>query len=187
MTTNPTGSTADDLLMFDLETSGLDPRVHEILEIGAVRLTDDLRQKGEFVCKVQPLNIAAAMPEALAVNGYTAEQWRDAVPIRQALEQFVNFGDGAMLAGYNLAFDWEFLHAALSVNDIPAAFPYHRFDVFSLVYEWALKRGISTPLDLQSVCRQFGITPPPTPHRALEDARAEAALLRALRRSSPGI
>lgn len=182
MSANPTqpGGMTDDLVVFDLETTGLDPRAHEILEIGAVRLAPDLKELGAFSIKIRPSHIETAMPEALAVNGYTPERWADAAPIQETLKRFAEFGAHAMLSGYNITLDWEFLHAALSTNDIPSAFPYHRLDVFSLAFAWAVKRGITVPLDLQSICRQLSIPPPPEPHQALEDARAAAALLRAL-------
>ncbi|MFH1170951.1 MAG: 3'-5' exonuclease [bacterium] len=176
LTANP------DFVFFDLETTGFDPRSHEIVEIGAVRTSADLADvRGEFERKIQPEHIETAMPESLKVNGYTPELWANAVPLASALADFAAFGTGGVLAAYNITFDWMFLHIALLETKTLVTFDYHRFDVFSIAYENARREKEHFPLDMRSMCRLFGVPVPPDPHRALADAQTALALLRAFR------
>jgi DNA polymerase III epsilon subunit-like protein len=62
------------LAFIDLETTGMDPLKHEIIEIGC--LLAKLDDKGQYVelesfeLKVKPEHIETAEQEALRVNGY---------------------------------------------------------------------------------------------------------------------
>lgn len=174
-----------DFVVFDLETTGLDPAMHEILEIGAVRVGANLKNvRAELSMKVRPEHPEIADPEGMKVNGYSAEAWKDAVACSEAVGQFVRFADGGMLAGFNVAFDWAFLSRALDLSSRPEPWPfdYHIFDVFSVAYHHATTSGVAmTKWTLSAFCEQYGIPVPPKPHRALNDAKATLALLRALR------
>lgn len=170
-----------DFIVFDLETTGFDVRKHEIIEIGAVRVSSDLKEiRGTFEERIRPLHIERAMPDALVVNGYTPEMWQDARILREALEAFCAFGRGGMLAAYNITFDWAFLHVALLESALEAPFEYHRFDVFTLAYEYMLVHGDSR-MTLRAMCEHFKVPVPPEPHRALADAQAALDVFKAIR------
>lgn len=172
---------AKDFIFFDLETTGLDSRRHEILEIGAVRVSADLTTvRGTFEEKIRPKHPETALPEALVVNGYTPEAWYEARELREVLDAFCVFGSGGVLAAYNVTFDWDFLHSALRDFAIPDPFDYHRFDVFSVAYDYAMTHGGVAALDLETVSRFFHLPDPPRPHQALADAQAAFAVLRAI-------
>ncbi len=170
-----------DFVIVDLETTGLDLTRHEIIEIGAVRVSADLSaERGTFSQKTLPNHPDTADPEALAVNGYTKAAWAEAVMLDHAISEFLVFADGGMLAGFNVAFDWAFLHTALNQLGIPLPREYHIFDVFSLAYHRALQQGPVDRWSLAALCKHFGVPVPAKPHRALADARATLALLRAV-------
>lgn len=177
-----------DLVVMDLETTGLDLLRHEILEIGALRVTPHLATvKAEFSQKILPQHIDTADPVALKTNGYTPVRWKEAQPAKRVLELFVRFSNGAMLAGFNVAIDWAFLHTAFDREDIVdlnagLPFDYHLFDVFSVSYEAIRKDPKLASWNLRSLCDLYGVSRPPDPHQALEDAKATLELLKAVRK-----
>lgn len=170
-----------DFVVFDLETTGFDVRIHEIIEIGAVRVSADLTTiRGSFEERIRPEQIEKAMPESLAVNGYSAESWQTAKGREETLRAFCAFARGGILAAYNITFDWAFLQMALLMYSIEPTFEYHRFDIFTLAYESALAAG-GSGMKLKEMCARFDIPVPPEPHRALADAQAALAVFKALR------
>jgi hypothetical protein len=95
-------------LYLDTETTGLDPYVHDIIEVSWA-LGD-----AEPSTLVLPHSIKSADADALRINGYyergldDKSKWADAdavLPLRDALK-------GAHIAGSNPAFDAAFLKAA---------------------------------------------------------------------------
>ena len=71
-----------DLCFVDVETTGLDPVRHELLELAAVRVDRHTLEPLDHVSvKVRPERLADADPKALEVNGYSDDAWRDAVSL----------------------------------------------------------------------------------------------------------
>lgn len=171
----------------DIETTGLDPDRHEILEVAVVRVDPDalivLEEKSVLV---QPERLSDADPEALAVCGYSASVWSRALPLKWALRAIAPLLDGALIAGHNVGFDWSFLEAGFRRAELPLPrVDYHRLDTASLA--WLLKANDEVDsVSLDAVCAYFGIDRP-RPHRALQDARcAHQVALRMLDRSQAG-
>jgi len=104
-----------DLCVLDLEMSGPNPQVHEILDIGAVRvaLEEGLPEEASFGTRVRPKHIGTADQGALKVVGYSPRAWRDALSLEEAMEELVEFGRGAILAGWGIRLDLAFLLEAL--------------------------------------------------------------------------
>ena len=67
--------TKHNLAFIDIETTGLNPEVQEIIEIGGVITTPDLVVVNEFEIKVKPENLAVAEPEALRINRFDPANW----------------------------------------------------------------------------------------------------------------
>ncbi len=104
-----------ELCILDLEMSGPDPQVHEILDIGAVRvfLEEGLPEEASFGTKVRPKHIGTANQASLRIVGYSPKAWRDAVSLEDAVAELVEFGAGAVLAGWGIRLDLAFLFEAL--------------------------------------------------------------------------
>jgi len=168
------------LAFVDLETSGLDPTRHEILEIGVVRADGrTLETLGMFDVRVQPERIDDADPEALRINAWTAEAWTDAVPLDVALVRTKPLLEGALLAGHNISFDRSFLDAAWRSTGVPAPkVDHHAIDTATLAWP-LLVAGLIESLSLDPVCRHLGIGCA-EPHRALADARRSLEVARRL-------
>lgn len=154
------------IILVDLETTGLDPQVHEIIEIGAINVDTG----AEFSIKVQPSHIETADPVAMKVNGYTDEKWVGAVPLCDALMLLKEFaGEGKYMMSYNVSFDRMFTEKAYKECEIGYPFYYHHFDLLTLAW-YRLHAG--SPLSLKSVCKQLRLEEEPDVHSALEGCRA---------------
>lgn len=168
------------IAFIDLETTGLDPVKHEILQIGIVRVdARTLTIHSQIELKVIPVRIIDAEAKALEVNGYREELWIDAVPLRDALMTIRPWLKGAVLAGHNPSFDASFLAEGYRSEGVSApGMDYHKLDTASLA--WPLWRtGAIGALSLGPVCKHLGIDRP-TPHGALADARASLEVARQL-------
>jgi DNA polymerase III subunit epsilon len=168
------------LAFIDCETTGLDPRRHEIIEIAVVRaMPRTLQSIAGLSLRVKPTRIADADPKALQVNGYASADWQDALSLRDALVMVGTQLDGAILAGHNVAFDRAFLEAAWRFTGVPRPnLDHHTLDTASLAWP-LLVSGEVQSLSLGSLCLHFGIEHA-EPHRALLDARASLDVARRL-------
>jgi DNA polymerase-3 subunit epsilon len=168
------------LAFVDLETTGLDPRRHEILEIAVVRADPrTLEVTGMLDLRVRPGRIEDADPAALGINAWSAEAWRDAVPLDIALVRAKPLLEGALLAGHNISFDRIFLDAAWNASGVPAPdLDHHVLDTATMA--WPLHAaGLVESLSLDVVCETLGIDTG-QPHRALADARRSLEVARRL-------
>lgn len=165
------------LLWIDVETTGLDENIHDVIEIGAI-LTDAFgtRLRPEMDVKVQPVNIQAAIPEALRINGYTPEAWGDSVSVREAATKLRGMAADAILAGWNVAFDSRFVSAMVRSLGLEPTWDYHTVDVFSLA--WPRLVVGDDGLKMTTACRLLGVPEEPRPHRAISGARTALALYR---------
>ncbi|MBQ7602662.1 MAG: 3'-5' exoribonuclease [Clostridia bacterium] len=94
------------IVMFDLETTGLDPDRCTITEIGAVKI-----KNGKCVETFQTL-VNPQMPiprEVVEKTHITDEMVKSAPTIDQVMPDFYKFADGCILSAYNISFDYAFL------------------------------------------------------------------------------
>lgn len=161
------------LIFLDLETTGLSPQKHEILEIGAIKVKSeapfDILEELEI--KVKPEHLETADPEGLKVAGYSEEGWQGALSIKEALEKLDQFGKDGVLVGYNVTFDWAFLDKAYTSLGRIDPFHYHRLDILSMAYFKLAFKTLKDKFSLGTVCQKLAIQRE-FQHRALYDAKA---------------
>lgn len=159
------------LLFIDVETTGLSLIEHEIIEIGCVLVDGKtLEVLKTLEIKIKPQHIEKASKSGIEVSGYTPESWVDALPISQALQKLVDFAPDALIAGWKVDFDWNFINKALEENKIEHTFDYHLLDVISLAYVYFKNKPEPGGLGLRKVAPLLGINLPEQ-HGALVDAR----------------
>lgn len=173
-----------DIVFVDVETTGLDPERHELLEVGAIRVDGvHLEPSTRLNLKIRPtpIGIAYADARALEVNGYSAELWADAISLEEAMRQLAPVLEGAMVAGHNVWFDWRWLVCSFKACRLPVPETHHLLlDTASLA--WLLVAiGKTRSLSLDAACEALGISRP-SPHRALADAAACLEVARRIRR-----
>lgn len=169
------------LIVIDVETTGLNPARHGVIEIGAVRMSDG----AEFhrSCHVSP--IVELDDDALRVNGCTPERCRDRnLPSEtQAVRDLVGWvGPGsAILCGMNPRYDLEMLRAVAARGvDTELPFSHRTLDMHSLAVRWAIGAGRAVPpagFKTDAIYELLGLPPEPKPHLALTGARKEAEAL----------
>ena len=170
----------------DIETSGPSPSLHALLAIGACSVADLSRT---FYVELKPTS-PRVEAEAMAVHGLSLEDLsRSGLDRPEAMRRFeawtlalVPAGAAPVFVSYNAAFDWMFIndafHGALGRNP----FGHTALDIRSLSMgqsgaAWGTIR-LNDLLDRHLHGRRLS-------HNALEDARDQAALLRALLGAEP--
>jgi DNA polymerase III subunit epsilon len=94
----------------DVETSGLSPRRHRILQVAVVQARADGTILDEWASDVRP-RLWRVGPTH--VHGLTARQLRGAPTIAGLVPALIDRLDGAVLAAHNASFDWAFLRRSL--------------------------------------------------------------------------
>ena len=150
-------------IVLDLETTGLDPTVDEITEIGAVRC--DVNGVSYFH---RLLHIEKSIPKFVAdLTGITSELlFEEGQDVKGVLEEFLNFISDDLLVGYNLNFDMQFLGECLRRNGYHDL-PNKTCDLMKLVKK---ERMFQNNYKLETTLKEYGINSP-VPHRAMEDAK----------------
>lgn len=107
------GSAPSVFVVFDLETTGLDPKKERIVEIGAAKF-DKRGLIGRFSVLIDP---GIPMPaEASKVNGITDAMLAGKPSLDEVMPDFLRFIEGTVLVAHNAPFDCSFIDAALSAR-----------------------------------------------------------------------
>jgi DNA polymerase III epsilon subunit family exonuclease len=174
-----------DLLVLDLETTGRDPLVHEVLEIGALFLDrTTLVTKKTFHSLLRPRHLDQADPASMRIHGLSEEQLRSAPDASEVVERFLDsFGTDFILCGWNIGFDSLFLGELLKKtgrNSELRSIDYHLLDLWTLANWTRVVGRIDFPSSsLSQLCEAWGLSRSLL-HSALEDACLCAEVLRKL-------
>lgn len=178
-----------DLLLVDLETTGLDSGKHEIIQLAGIILDKKtLKEKKSFSIFVKPKKWKNRDIESMNVNKIEWDQLKDAENIIHALQEFNSFlGDKKYtLTNYGGNLDGNFLQAAYKAHSIPYPFDYHVFNIWSLAYPFlASKDGLENKrkpagFGMDDFAKKYHIKLEGVRHEALSDCRLEAEVLRKL-------
>lgn len=96
-------------VVFDLETTGLDSKVDEIIEIGALKIVDN-KIVDTFQELIRPKSTISAFITNL--TGITNEMVKESSSIEEVLPRFLEFVGDFVLVGHNVNFDISFIYDA---------------------------------------------------------------------------
>lgn len=169
------------LIFLDLECTGLEVQKHEIIEIGAMRVTQKKPFKilEELSLKVKPENLKNADKTALKMVGFSEELWRDAISLKEALKKLDDFAQGGILVGYNVSYDWAMLDKAYFSLGRQDPFYYHRVDVMAMAYMKLFSKRSIKRYSLGQISKFLKVSRGES-HRALDDAKATYLVFKAL-------
>jgi DNA polymerase III epsilon subunit-like protein len=178
------------LAAIDCETTGADPHIHEVCQIGIVLLDCHMKPYDEFYTDVRPKY--PTDPEAMAVHGLTherLEQAPDRHSVADSLWEF--FQNQNLIPGkrflplcHNAPFDMPFIQRFLGLEMYHDVFSYPQRDTQSVVagiIDKAAFNGVPCMFKrtgLKHVCEVLGITI--EHHDALSDALATGELYKKL-------
>ena len=123
---------AGNIVVFDTETTGLDPAQDEIVQIAGVRLAPDGSIAESFIHYLRP-SIPVGR-DAVRVHGLTdAFLQENGEKPKDVLQAFCNFAKGSVLVGHNVAYDLQMLScelARLELDPIDDAGSFDTLDIF---------------------------------------------------------
>ena len=167
------------LAFIDIETTGLNVLMHEIIEIGCIITTPDLGVIEEFELKIKPEHIDNADPVSLKVSHYDESEWIFAYSLAEAMKIFSAKVAGNIMVGQNVAFDSSFLDYAFAKTKIENKMHYHKLDTISIAWAKLHRDPSLEHFSLREMCIRFGIKNERA-HTALSDARATLELYKKL-------
>ena len=158
----------NDVVVFDLETTGLEATKCEIIEIGAVKIS-----KGKIVETFETLiKPSCHIPEdSTEIHGITDEMVAKSPNIKQALPDFYKFCYGCTIMAYNIDFDYKFISIWGKKQGL--IFDNKQIDAMLLarLYVPGLKN-----FKLSTVCKKLDVSLE-NAHRAVHDAMATAEVV----------
>lgn len=99
-----------DYVVIDIETTGLDPKYDEIIEISAIKVTNNTIVD-QFVTLVKPENnLEDIDPFIEELTGITKDMLINAPTFSSVSNDFLKFIDDSVLIGHNVNFDINFLY-----------------------------------------------------------------------------
>lgn len=172
----PTSSDEPVYVVIDVETTGLDPVKDAIVQVSALRFFGKKMIDGlnSYINPHRPIPAKAA-----AIHGITDETVKGAPAVSEIREPFLNFIRGAIVVGYNVTFDLNFLNCAF--HGALAGVQY--IDVMEIA-----RTLLALPnYRLETVAEYAEFCPEGGYHDALNDCTATAAVFFRLGFDKPGL
>lgn len=119
----------DTYVVIDLETSGLHPEEHEIIELGAILVKEHsiVERLSLLVCPESTIS-----PAIENITGITNEMLqREGIPIAVAIRQFMSLLQDLPVVSHNIEFDLRFLRSICNRCGLPS-FSNRRIDTLAL-------------------------------------------------------
>ena len=156
-----------DFVVFDIETTGLKAKFHELIEVAGVKVSGGriVDRFSEFVKPKSPI-----LPHITELTKITNEMVANANNDENVLKRFIEFSKGSVLVAHNANFDVGFLKRYAEIYNIP-------FD-FCYVDTLGLSRKLVTNIKrhrLDRVAKALGINFEGH-HRAINDAEVTAKI-----------
>lgn len=175
------------MIVLDVESSGINPRTHSILSLGAIDLDEPTNQ---FYDECRMWDGAQIDAQATAINGIDETQATDLSKKTEAelIRAFVAWAtdrpQDRTLAAQNVSFDHDFIRFACARAHVDFPFAKRTIDVHSVVWTHMSIQGEIPPLEnhhsaLSSsrVLEYCGLPEEQKPHNALTGALWHAEVL----------
>lgn len=171
------------VIVFDLETTGLDPRYDEIVEVGAVELTN-LVETRSFSQLANPTKLIPNKVRAVhGLSNYLLRSMPNTVEVLRLFMEWLGPDRDFLMVGHNVQFDIRFLKAGIEHlnSSCGTAFSCDFKEFCTMQF---LDIGFSrTMVSLDLACRLFGVDEYKTRglHSAIVDARLTGLLFTKLK------
>lgn len=160
---------ADEYVVYDCETTGLNPKEDDIISIGAVKI------KGNKILTHEAIHLFVQQTEQINPQSIPIHQIRNcdlagAVPLREAIEQFLYYIGSRRLVGYYLEFDVAMVNKYIKPM-LGITLPNQQEEVSALYYDRKIASVPQGTIDLRfdSIVEALAL-PKLQAHDALNDA-----------------
>ena len=160
---------SDEMVVFDCETTGLNPKIDDIVSIGAVKV------KGNKILTNEAIQIFIKQDKQISHESIVIHQIRHcdldgAVNIETAIEKFLYFIGNKSLVGYYLEFDVAMINKYIKPM-FGITLPNKQEEVSAMYYDKKICRIPQGHIDLRfdSILKDLGL-PKLQAHDALNDA-----------------
>lgn len=164
----------DDFVVIDLETTGLSSIYDNIIEIAAIKVSDD-NIVDTFQSLVNPNHEIS--PFITNLTGITNEMLKDQPKIEDVLPLLYHFLDDTILMGYNVSFDVNFLYDNFVNSKLPH-FSYDYIDVMRIakkLYPELRRHRLADMINFLGIESK-------TSHRALDDCMSTLNCYKAIKK-----
>ncbi|KAB7884306.1 3'-5' exonuclease [Poseidonibacter ostreae] len=137
----------DEYVCFDCETTGLDPKVDDIISIGAVIIKDNtIVSSKKFVKFVKPKTKLQA--EAIKIHHIRECDLEEAEDIDDVIEEFIDYIGNRTLVGYYLEFDIAMINKYLKPK-LGITLPNKTHEVSAIYYDYKIEKIPQGNIDLR--------------------------------------
>lgn len=163
----------------DIETTGLERSVHEIIEIGLLIVKQPgLEIIDTWETKVKPLHLKTASAQALEITKFNQKHWQKAIHPKKALEIFAKKTKNTVFVGHNPAFDRAFLEDYADKWEVELDIHYHMLDTVTIAYIKLKDQPIKN-FKLSEIAKFLGIDQKKA-HTALDDTKTTYEIFKRL-------
>ena len=156
-------------IIFDTETTGLDPRSGDrLVELGCIEMVNRVPTGESYHCYFNPDRDMPAAAEA--VHGLSAAFLSDKPRFHEKAAEFLEFIGDSMLVAHNAGFDFGFINMELEMCGLDPVSKTRMIDTVAL----ARVRHPGAKLSLDALCTRYGID---RSHRTKHGALLDAELL----------
>ena len=158
-------------IAFDLETTGLSPQEHEIIEIGALKVRERkvVDRFMEFVHPDKPIT-----PMITNITHITNDMVAGARSCPEVIHDFLSFCEDDVLIGHNVMFDYSFV----KYSAVREGLTFEKMGIDTLKIARKVHKDFESK-SLGALCDYYHIENPAA-HRAYYDALATAKLYQTL-------
>ena len=174
-----------DLIFFDIETTGLNKDKHTIIEIAIVKTNWRGDLINEWHTKIKPTkkDLDRASPKALEINHFSVDEWEEAPLLSEVSQQIETRLQGGLLVGQNIGmFDIPFVQAVLERERDGVRISRRYLDTMSLAIEHLMPCGLKS-VSLKNIRKALNIDTGKA-HTALADTLACVEVYKKLSRST---
>lgn len=161
--------TSGEYVVFDTETTGLNPKKDEILSIGAVKIKDNKILTSQTF-EVYIKNSCEINSESTKIHGIREIDLVDAKTSLEAIPEFLEFIGSRPLVGYYLEFDVAMINKYIKPL-LGITLPNKQIEVSEIYYNWKIEFIPQGNIDLRfdTILRTCGV-PNMGVHNAVNDA-----------------
>ncbi|GEM_PF-226434 len=190
-------------LVYDVETTGLEPGYHEIIQLGAVLYNDKWEQLDTYLSNVYPQFPDRFSIPASKIHELTLADLEDAPMIYEVIEDFeawllAQVGSfrkqreelrNIVVCGQNVTTDVNFMRYAYREAKVSWEYSHRVLDLFVLANFYfrilrANKIGTPKSLGLGAIAEFFGLSRAEEAHNALEDSILTGKCIRIILRNA---